>query len=132
MNSNKKRILLVDDEKLITRLLKLNLEKTDRYIVHVENTGINAVAAAEAFHPDLILLDIMMPGMDGGDVAQNFQETEGLKDIPVVFLTAAVTRQELLSKGGTIGGLPFLAKPIEVPAVISHIEKYINKSVSPA
>ena len=66
MNNEKKRILLVDDEPSITRLLKLNLEQTGDYEVATENVSKAALATAEEFRPDLILLDVMMPDLDGG------------------------------------------------------------------
>ena len=69
MNNAKKRILIVDDEGSITRLLKLNLEQTGDYEVATENVSKAALAAAEAFRPDLMLLDVMMPGLDGGALA---------------------------------------------------------------
>lgn len=127
MKTEKKRILLVDDEKIVTRLLKLNLEQTNNYLVQVENASTGALAAAERFQPDLILLDIMMPGIDGGELAQHFQDSAQLKNVPVVFLTAAATKGEVASKGGSIGGLPFLAKPVDVPEVIRCIETYVAR-----
>ena len=127
MKNAKKRILLVDDEKIVTRLLKLSLEETDSYVVRVENIAAHAVAAAEQFEPDLILLDIMMPGLDGGDMAQLFHENRRLTNIPIVFLTAAATKLEVSAKAGRIGGLAFLAKPVEVPEVIRCIEKHMVK-----
>src|SRR5574341_977452 len=95
-----KRILIVDDETTITRLLKLNLERTGAYVVREENLGSNAHLAAREFKPDLILLDIMMPDIDGGDVAAQLQEDPILKNTPVVFLTAAVKKDELNAHGG--------------------------------
>ena len=71
---SKQRILVVDDEPSITRLLKLNLEQTGRYEVRVENLGARAYEAAQEFMPDLVLLDIMMPDMDGSDVAASLKE----------------------------------------------------------
>src|ERR1051325_10259843 len=127
MKIEKKRILLVDDEKIITRLLKLNLEQTNNYLVRVENAATGALAAAEQFQPDLILLDIMMPGIDGGELAQRFQDSAQLKDVPVVFLTAAATKGEVFLNGGRIGGLPFLAKPVDMPEVIRCIETHTTR-----
>ena len=66
---NTKRILVVDDEPSVTRSLKLNLENTMRYEVRIENDSSRVVAAAREFHPDLILLDVVMPGLDGCDVS---------------------------------------------------------------
>ena len=119
MKNERKRIFIVDDEPAITRLLKANLEETNLYVVHAENAANKALAAAEAFSPDLVLMDLMMPGADGSDLANCFQANRKLKDVPVVFLTAAVKREEISAGGGRIGGLPFLAKPVDVSEVLS-------------
>jgi DNA-binding response OmpR family regulator len=131
MNSPKKRILVVDDEASITRLLKLNLENTNEYEVRTENTATHAFAAAKEFKPDLILLDILMPDLDGGYVASNFQESQEFKNIPIVFLTAAVTKAELSGNRGQIGGFPFLAKPVNMTEVVRCLESHLrNKDVA--
>jgi CheY-like chemotaxis protein len=125
---DKKRILIVDDEVGASRLLKFNLEQTDRYAVRVENTATTALAAAEDYQPDLILLDVMMPDLDGGELAQRFQASPTLRSIPIVFLTAVATKAEVSSRGGRIGGLPFLAKPVDVPELIACLEKHLARS----
>jgi len=122
MNHPKKRILVVDDEASITRMLKLNLEQTNEYEVLVENSPNHALRAALSFRPDLILLDVLMPGKDGGELAGDFQASSRLKDVPVVFLTAAATKDEVKSHHGTVGGLPFLAKPVNIQEVITCLE----------
>src|SRR5689334_15994862 len=104
METEKKRILVVDDEPSITRLLKLNLEQTNDYVVRAEIDSERAIAAAEEFQPDLILLDVMMPGLDGGELASRFQANPKLKRVPIVFLTAATTKSEIYARGGKIGG----------------------------
>ena len=124
---SKKRILIVDDEASITRLLRLNLEQTGRYEVREENSGAKAYDAAQEFGPDLILLDVMMPDMDGGDVAASLKENPALRKIPVVFLTAAVKKEELGAPDGKIGGRTYIAKPLNVQGVISVIERTIGK-----
>lgn len=113
----KKRILIVDDEVAAARLLKANLEQADRYEVRVENWPEDALAAARQFMPDLVLLDVMMPHIDGGDLATRIRANRKLQRIPIVFLTAAVKRAELPPGGGMIGGLRFLAKPLELEEV---------------
>ncbi len=90
-----KKILVVDDEPSITSLLKLNLEKTGAYTVRVENEGAQALPAARQFKPDLVLLDVMMPDLDGGDAAAQIRADPLLRDVPIVFLTAAVKKEEL-------------------------------------
>jgi len=118
----KNKILIVDDEATITRLLKLNLEATGDYEVRAENEGLKTLAAAREFKPDLILLDVMMPDMDGGDVAAQLQSDRLLKNIPIIFLTAAVKKEELIASGGVIGGFPYIAKPVDMKGVLEQIE----------
>ena len=126
MNRNKKRILVVDDEASITRLLKLNLEQTDEYEVHTENSAREAIEAVLWFKPDLILLDVLMPGMDGGELAAHFQASRRLGKVPIIFLTAAASKAEVSSHRGLIGGLPFLAKPVDIPEVIACLKKNLT------
>ena len=126
MNNAKKRIRVVDDECSITRLLKLNLEQTGDYEVATENVSRAALAAAEEFRPDLILADVMMPGLDGGALASQFQASSRLKGVPIVFLTAAVTREEVRARRGLVGGLPFLAKPVDLREVLTCLERHLG------
>ena len=116
-----KRILIVDDEMIITRTLKKFLEGTGQYQVQTENQSTNALTAARKFHPDLIILDIHMPQLEGGELASLLREDETLKGTPIVFLTALVQRREVRQSGGMIGGFPFIAKPLDTKMVIDTI-----------
>ncbi|MBI4590734.1 MAG: response regulator [Candidatus Rokubacteria bacterium] len=120
---DKKRILLIDDEPSFTRMLRLNLERTGTYEVREENRGAQGLAAAREFKPDLILLDVIMPDADGGTVAAQIKADQSLKNTPVVFLTAVVTKKE----EGVIGGRPFIAKPVSANEVIGCIEKHLAR-----
>ena len=122
---DKKRILVVDDEPSITRLLKLNLEQTGDYVVRTENGATGALAAAQEFQPNLILLDVAMPGMDGGQLARRIQDTPKLNSVPIVFLTALATKQEVTQSHGIIGGMPFLAKPVDMKEVLTCLNKHL-------
>ena len=115
----KKRILLIDDEASFTRMLKLNLEETGAYEVRAENRGSEGLAAARQFKPDLILLDVVMPDISGGDVASQIEADGSVKDTPIVFLTAAAKKEA----EGMIAGRVFIAKPVTVEEVIDCIEK---------
>jgi CheY-like chemotaxis protein len=126
MSTAKKRILVVDDEPSITRLLKLNLEQTGDYEVATENISRAALAAAEEFQPDLLLLDVVMPGLDGGSLASQLQTSPKLKGTPIVFLTAAVTREEVRGRRGLVGGQPFLAKPVNLHEVLACLEQHLG------
>ena len=103
----KKRILIVDDEASFTRLLKLNLEQTNQYEVRVENWPEDALPAAREFQPDLIMLDVMMPRLFGGDVASQLRADPALKATPIVFLSAAVRKERVTEHDGVIHGFPF-------------------------
>lgn len=123
---DKKRILIVDDERSFTRMVKLNLEKTGFYEVREENRGTGAIAAAHDFKPDLILLDVIMPDRDGGDVMARLQADPGLRAIPVIFVTAAVNKREAGDTGKLSGGSVFLAKPIGLKELVTAIESALS------
>ena len=118
-----KRVFIVDDESGFTRLLKLTLEKSGRYLVLEENDGTQAWLAAREFKPDIIFLDVVMPKIDGGDVAQQIRSDPSLAHIPIVFLTAIVSAKE---GGHEIGGFPFLAKPVSLDAIVHCIEEHLG------
>ena len=122
----KKRILMVDDEPALTRMVKLNLERTGNYEVRTENEGAKAVAAAREFKPDLIMLDVMMPGMSGDEIAAQLKEDSELSKIKFIFVTAIVTRDEAGQAGSEIGGNVFLAKPIKAEELIATIERVLT------
>ena len=124
----KKKVLLVDDEKSFTTLLKLNLEQTGNYEVRVVNWPEDALANAQEFRPDIVLLDIIMPRLPGGNVAAQFEAAPALKDVPIVFLTAAVQRRRLEEMDGIISGRPCLTKPATVEEIITMIERQTGAS----
>jgi CheY-like chemotaxis protein len=117
-----RRILIVDNDTDSSHLVKVLLEKTGRYLVFEENDGARAHVSARNFRPDLILLDVVMPETDGGEVAARIKADSELQNTPIVFLTALVTRAEART-GLHIDGHPFLAKPINIPELIEAIER---------
>ena len=119
--NEKKRILLVDDDSAITSTIALYLEGTGRYEVRAENESLKALHVARSFKPNLVLLDVSMPGFDGGDVAALMQKDAELAGVNIVFLTALVRPEETDSE---IGGHPFLAKPVHPEELLACIEKY--------
>src|SRR5437870_4360611 len=118
----KRRILIVDNDRDTTHLVKILLERTGRYSVLEENDATKAHQSAQNFRPDLILLDVVMPETDGGEVAAQIQADPELQRTPVIFLTALVTETETKA-GLRIQGHPFLAKPINIPELINGIEE---------
>ena len=120
----KKRVFIVDDESGFTHLLKLTLEKTGQYIVQEENDGTKAWLAAREFKPDIIFLDVVMPKIDGGDVAKQITSDPLLQHVPIIFLTAIVSEKE---GGHLIGGFPFISKPVSLQAIMDCIDKQLGK-----
>ncbi len=125
----KKRILIIDDEVSFTWLVKLNLEETGKYVVLIENNSRNALTAIEKHQPNLILLDIIMPGMEGPDVFSEIRKLPKWDRIPVVFLTATIRKKEVESHQGLIRGRAFLAKPSSLNDLIDTIEKNMSLSL---
>jgi DNA-binding response OmpR family regulator len=122
---DKKRILIIDDETGFTRMVRINLEKGGQFEVREENRAGHALTAAREFKPDLILLDVIMPSMDGGDVAAMMKKDRLLSHIPVIFLTATVSHREAGSGGLNSGGSLFLAKPVSVENLIERINEHL-------
>ncbi len=123
----KRRILIVDDDRDASHLIKTLLEKNGRYVVLEENDAARAHQSARNFRPDLILLDIMMPGTDGGGVAAQIETDLDLQRTPIVFLTGLVTKAE--AKGIlSFQWHPVLAKPISIPELINKIEENLSAS----
>src|SRR6266700_3409652 len=116
-----RRILIVDNDADTTHLVKILLERTGCYLVREENDATKAYQSAQNFRPDLILLDILMPATDGGEVAAQIEADPELQRTPIIFLTALVTKPETKA-GLRIQGHPFLAKPITIPELINKIE----------
>ncbi len=123
----KKRILVIDDDKPLTSMVKMNLEGTGDYDVCVENRSSRALRVAQDFEPDLILLDYIMPGLDGGDVSCRFHEDPKLSKVPLVMVTALVSNCEMGDDGTSqLGGHTMLAKPIRFHALLACIEKRLG------
>lgn len=120
----KKRILVVDDEQACALVLKLGLESTGHYVVDQEHDALAAVESARVFDPDLIVLDVMMPQMDGGEVAARLRADRVLHEVPVIFLTALVSPADLFAEpaGADFGGHAFVPKGAPLRKIIDCIE----------
>jgi CheY-like chemotaxis protein len=125
----RRRILIVDNDPNTTHLVKVLLERTGRYLVLEENDAAKAHQSARNFRPDLILLDVVMPETDGGEVAAQIEADPELHNTPIVFLTALVTRAEA-KRGLSIQGHPILAKPVSIPELINAIEQHLPVCVA--
>jgi len=124
-----KRILIIDDEVGFTNLVKLNLEQTGRFVVGVVNESVDAMAVAEEFKPQLILLDVMMPGKDGGELLAELEVNEQLKNVPVLFLTASTMNQLARAEQAVVQGRPVIAKPVLPQELIRRLDEVLGCSI---
>jgi len=120
------RILMIDDEEPFSFFVKLNLETDPRFKVTTALRGDEGLKLAKSLKPDLILLDIMMPGMFGTEVAEMLLEDHRTENIPIIFLTAAIKKEEADTRDGQIGGREFIAKPTTKEELISRIEAVLR------
>jgi two-component system OmpR family response regulator len=127
MNASTK-ILLIDDEEDFTELFAANLESIGNFEVQQVNDPLKAVRVATAFGPDLCIVDVVMPGMDGGDVVVALRAVPELKEVPVLMLTALVEEDHDSPVGESFsGGLPFVSKTSEFEKILSAIEEHLSE-----
>jgi CheY-like chemotaxis protein len=134
--SDKKKILVVDDEQEICELIKSILERTGRFEVWISSRAAKGIELAKEHKPDLMLLDVMMPDMQGTEVAQILCEDEETRGITVVFVTAIaiplaflqslVSNDELKQKAGRIGGHYFIQKPISPKDLVERLDEILG------
>lgn len=121
-----KKVLIVDDEVTLLKTLKEALEFDGRYVVRAVNQSTSAIAEAIAFQPDIVVLDVMMPDMDGGELAARMQENDLLKDVPVIFQTAVMSREESEERPGYAEKRNILVKPVSIEKLTSTIEALLR------
>lgn len=119
-----KKVLIVDDEEDVLEVLNKRLT-AEGYTVIQSSNGIDAITQARREKPDLILLDVMMPGMDGSKVAQVLRDDPLTKEIPIMFLTCLVTPDEEKHGLKEVAGNFFIAKPYDPLGLLSEIRKHI-------
>jgi DNA-binding response OmpR family regulator len=129
---NSTRILIIDDEPDFTSLFKANLEEVGGYLVRQINDPEKALKAARDFKPHLCVIDVVMPGMDGGDIVARLRADEELANTPVMMLTALVEENPDSLDGETLtGGLPFVSKTSGFDTILACIEKHLGENANP-
>ncbi len=129
MNTKEYKILIVDDEPDVIEFISYNLKK-EGYIVYTAGNGIDAIKIAEETNPDLIILDVMMPEMDGIETCEEIRKIPLLSNTIVAFLTA---RSEDYSQiaGFEAGADDYIAKPVKPKVLISRIKALLKRSITP-
>ena len=123
--SQKKRILLIEDEEDIAALIKMQAELSG-YKLHVEVDGINGYRAVEREKPDLVLLDIMLPGQNGYDVCRKIKSNPDLRNIPVIIISAKDEELDVLL-GLELGADDYVAKPFSPKILMSRIKAVLRR-----
>jgi CheY-like chemotaxis protein len=124
----KKRILLLDDEMEFASVMKMTLELTGEYEVRTAVRSTTFLQVAHDYKPDLMLLDCMMPGLDGGEVAAQIQADPKLKDTPFMFLTATADQVEQRPSRCYDGVQTYLPKTIDLDDLLKCIEARLGKA----
>jgi DNA-binding response OmpR family regulator len=120
-----KIILVVDDEPDIVKIVELWLS-ANNYEVHTAHNGVEGLSKCKLIRPDAVILDIMMPDMDGSTVADEMKNDPNTSNIPVIFLTGAVKASEV-PKSHKIGGQYFLAKPFKGEEMLKMLEIVLSR-----
>ncbi len=122
----RRTVLLVDDERHVLAVVGKMLEQRDFRVISA-SSGEEALALLENITPDLALLDIILPGIDGATLAQRFRAHPATKRTPIVFLTGLVEVTEVRRSGNRIGGQYFLAKPFDSTELFEVIDRAMSE-----
>lgn len=117
-------VLVVDDDETIQQLLEVNLQM-EGYGVAVATDGDEALTTIREMRPACVLLDVMMPGMDGWEVCRQLREDPELDDIPIVFLSARA-RQDDVDRGEQVGADAYITKPFDPIELIELIDRLVG------
>ena len=120
------RILVADDDPVIVRLLQVNF-KLEGYEVDTASHGEEAVQKASELRPSLILLDVMMPGLDGWEVCRRLKQDPGTADIPVIFLSARA-QEEDRRRGLELGVAEYVTKPFDPGELVTLVGRLLAGS----
>ena len=121
----KTRVLVVDDEAPIRLLCRVNLEAEGMEVLEAAD-GVSGVSTARSERPDVILLDVMMPGMDGWQVAEQLVEDDKTNQIPLVFLTARAELRDR-ARGLELGGVDYITKPFNPVELASVVDALLER-----
>lgn len=120
------KILVVDDEKDLVEMITKRL-KTAGYDVISAYDGQEGLKKIKEEKPDLIILDILMPHMDGVTMAASLKKDPDIKEVPIIFLTCLVENEEVRDRDHMIGGGLFLSKPFDAKELLSMVGKVLKK-----
>ena len=126
MNRPLEKILLAEDEPDIQEVARIALESVGGFVLKICESGQQAIDASTEFEPDLLLLDVMMPGMDGPTAFQQIRKISGMESIPVIFMTAKVQAQEQ-AHYRDLGAMHVISKPFDPMQLSDTIRRVWEK-----
>jgi CheY-like chemotaxis protein len=126
----KARILIVDDDPAPSALVRMYLEETGLYDVTVENLSYQALATARLFKPEVVLLDVNMPGKDGGDVAAEIRADRQLAGTPILFFTSLVSPEEAEDRKPARNRELFLSKRADPAVIVRTIASVLEEAAA--
>ena len=130
MTADLKHVLCIDDEEDILEVAGMSLEAVGGLQVSRANNGAEGIACAKSVHPDMILLDVMLPGMDGPETLKKIKQDDALKGIPVVFMTARVQPEEV-KKYLSYGAIAVIEKPFDPMTLAGKVQQAWKESHGP-
>lgn len=122
-----KKILVIDDEESVCFFIKSILERELDCKVLISTRGFSGIEIAKREHPDLVILDLMMPDIHGSEVAEILLQHHLTRDIPIIFLTALIRKEEVASQQGIIKGRKFIAKPVTPQELIRRVKEVLKR-----
>ena len=128
--SSPTRILVADDDAVILRLLQVNFG-LEGFEVETASRGEDALVKARQFVPDIILLDVMMPGVDGWEVCRRLKEDHATASIPVIFLSARAQDQDR-KRGFELGVVAYVTKPFDPGELVDVVRRALGQDEAPA
>ena len=128
MDGTKIKVLAIDDQDEILQILKKNLPRMGPYEVITSLGGREGLRLAKTARPDVILLDVVMPGFSGTEVGEALQDDPVTEKIPVIFMTGLIRADEIKENAEGGGGREYLAKPFPMTQVVAKIQKVLGRS----
>ncbi|MFH1478152.1 MAG: response regulator [Candidatus Omnitrophota bacterium] len=125
---NKKKILMIEDEKDLLMLIKMNLESSGRYEVFAAHDGEEGLSKARSIHPDIIILDLNLPKLPGEEVCRQIRKDDETKNIPIIMATGKSMEADKII-GRVIGANAYITKPFQIDELLKEIEEVLDKSI---
>lgn len=130
-----RKVLIIDDEEKFTKMVKKNLENEGNFEVVTLNEAEKGFETAKEMRPDIVLLDVLMPGKRGPEIASEIRKDDKIGKTPIIFITATVDKGQTEAFGGLVDGVPFtikpaISKPVKTKDLVAKIEQELAAAAS--